>query len=230
MSMATVLSSSLTLAAAFLVGSLPTALVIGRLRGVDIRRHGSGNIGATNAFRVLGAPAGVACLLLDAAKGWAPAYLIIGDWLPAVIRRPEALERPLWGLLVGIAAIAGHSFSPWVGWRGGKGVAASLGVYLAVAPLPLVVCLLVGVGLIAWTNYVSVASLVGAVLLPTLIALWPPGGERSWGVIALTLLLGLFVIWRHRGNLRRLLAGTENRLFASRAGGGSSASSGGAAR
>ena len=198
---------------AFLVGSVPTALLIGKLRGVDICQHGSGNIGATNAFRVLGKSIGVGCLVFDIFKGWAPAMAFSGHVWLGEFWRPEFLAAPTWMLTVGLTAIAGHVFSPWVGWHGGKGVATSLGVFLAVAPIPILICLTIGGAFIAATGYVSLGSLIGATLLPILIALIPPGGERPWTVIIMTAGLGLFVIWRHRENIGRLIHGNENRLF-----------------
>jgi glycerol-3-phosphate acyltransferase PlsY len=199
---------ALALLLAFLAGSFPTALLMGRAKGIDLRRQGSGNIGATNAFRVLGKAWGIACLLMDAAKGLAPATLLAGDaWLPG------ALAPKTWMLIVGLAAIAGHMFSPWVGFKGGKGVATSLGVFLAIAPAALGVCLALGILIIATTGYVSLASIVGAALLPILIFAFAPPDDRPWTVIVIAASLGVFVIWKHRANIRRLMGGSENRIF-----------------
>lgn len=209
-----VLAPTLAIALAFLIGSVPTALLIGKTRGIDIRTIGSRNVGATNLFREVGKGIGFACLVIDAIKGWAPAFIFSGQGPAGPAWRPEAITHPAtWMLLVGLAAIAGHSFSPWVGFKGGKGVATSLGVYLAVAPGPILICLAVGMTLIAVTRYVSVASIVGAVLLPTLMIVMPPEAGRSWTVLTLTTILCAFVIWRHRGNISRLARGNENRLF-----------------
>jgi acyl phosphate:glycerol-3-phosphate acyltransferase len=195
------------LAGAFLIGSIPTGYLMGRLKGVDIRRHGSGNIGATNAFRVLGKSWGMLCLALDILKGWLPvAVLFPGEFF--------ALGWPLdgWQWAVGLAAIAGHMFSPFLRFRGGKGVATSLGVILAIAPAPTLVVLLIGILLIWLTGYVSVASMTGAVLLPVLILIfywdYPP-----WISICVTLGLGIAIIWKHRANIHRLRQGSETRLF-----------------
>lgn len=202
----------LALPLAFLSGSLPTALIMGRLRGIDIRAHGSGNIGATNAFRVLGKSWGLTCLLIDALKGWLPVAFLGGALVSPVLGRPDSLAGPTWALVTGLAAIAGHSFSPWVGFKGGKGVATSLGVFLAVAPIPMLICFALGATIIAVTGYVSVASISGAFLLPVLMILLPSGGERAWPVIGLTAALGAFVIWKHKANIGRLIAGTESRI------------------
>lgn len=213
MPLSAALGPAIALPAAFLMGSLPTAFVMGKMKGIDIRQFGSGNIGATNAFRVLGKTAGIACLLIDAFKGWLPAFLFGGRGPIGDITSPDFLSRSTWMLIVGFAAIAGHSFSPWVGWRGGKGVATSLGVFLAVSPLPMLICLILGLTIIAVTGYVSLASILGSLLLPILMIALPPESGRPWPVIVLASALGLFVIWRHRANIGRLLNGTENRLF-----------------
>jgi len=198
---------ALALALAFLVGSTPTALLLGKLRGIDVRKHGSGNVGATNALRVLGKACGAICLAVDVLKGFGPALLFAGGaW------RPDALGRETWMALVGVAAVAGHAFSPWIGFKGGKGVATSLGAFLAVAPVAVLVCVAVGVAIILTTGYVSAASMVGSALLPIAIALTPREGERPWPAIGLAAALAAFVVWKHRTNLRRLLDGTEANL------------------
>jgi glycerol-3-phosphate acyltransferase PlsY len=207
---------TIALLIAFLCGSTPTAKIMGRLKGIDITRHGSGNIGATNAFRVLGKHWGIACLVIDALKGFLPAMAFgAGAWAGERFRW-QAIDLRTWTLIVGLAAVAGHSFSPWVGFKGGKGVATSLGVYLAVAPIPLLICLGLGAALIAATGYVSVGSIVGAALLPILLIFIPPGGQRSWPVIAMTAALGGIIIYKHRANIGRLMNGTENRIFGRR--------------
>ncbi len=193
---------------AFLAGSFPTALLMGKMKGVDLRKVGSGNIGATNAFRSLGKTWGIVCLLIDAFKGWLPAlYFARAPYIP------ESLSASTWMLLVGFCAIAGHTFSPWVGWKGGKGVATSLGVFLAVAPIPVLICFVIGIALIAGTGYVSLASITGATLLPILVFAFSSADARPWPVIIMTALLGAFVIYKHKPNIERLLAGNENRLF-----------------
>lgn len=190
---------------AFLLGSIPFALLLGRMKGVDIRRHGSGNVGATNAFRVLGKGLGILCLVLDMLKGWLPV---------TVLGRGHAglgLGTEGWMWALAFAAIAGHMFSPWLHFRGGKGVATSLGVLLAIAPLPLLVAFVGGLLIIAVTGYVSLASMTCAALLPVLIfafhAAAPP-----WLSIALTAALAVLIIWKHRSNITRLRNGTESRI------------------
>jgi D-beta-D-heptose 7-phosphate kinase / D-beta-D-heptose 1-phosphate adenosyltransferase len=200
-------------ALAFLSGSLPTALLMGRMKGIDIRRHGSGNVGATNAMRVLGKPWGIACLLIDALKGWLPAVLFAGRLVSRVDWSPAGLAHPNWTLVLGIAAVLGHMFSPWIGWKGGKGVATSLGAFLAVAPKPVLICLALGILIIGVTGYVSLASITGAGLLAILIFFFSPPDNRPWVVIAVAAALGAFVIWKHRENIQRLIEGRESRIF-----------------
>ena len=202
------------LAVAFMTGALPTAYLMGRMRGIDLRRHGSGNVGATNALRVLGRTVGLSCLAVDIAKGWLPVVVLSAGWAVPRWTATAALPADLWPWMVGIAAIAGHIFTPWLGFRGGKGVATSLGVLLAIVPVPMLVVLAVGIAMIAVTRYVSVASIGGALALPWLILIldW---GRRPWFSFVMTLALGAAIVWKHRGNIARLRAGTEKKLFGS---------------
>ena len=203
------LLTPLALLLAFFSGSIPTAYLMGRIRGIDIRRHGSGNVGATNAFRVLGKEWGIACLLFDMLKGWAPVFLL------ASVRFAPAWPPLGWAWALGLAAILGHMFSPFVGFKGGKGVATSLGVLLAIHPLPMLAVLALGLAIIGATGYVSLASITGAILLPPLFGFWTARGEGrvAWLSVAITALLGAVIVWRHRANIARLRAGTENRII-----------------
>jgi glycerol-3-phosphate acyltransferase PlsY len=201
----------LALLAAFMIGSIPTAYVMGRIKGIDIRLQGSGNVGATNAFRVLGKGWGVACLGFDILKGWLPARALF----QAEFFAPH---WPLdgWQWAVGLAAIAGHMFSPFLKFKGGKGVATSLGVILAIAPLPTLAVFVIGVATVVATGYVSAGSVLGAALLPVLvIALGtttvPP--LQAWTSFAITFFLGAAIIYKHRANIRRLRAGTEKKIL-----------------
>lgn len=194
----------------FLIGSIPTAYLMGRMKGIDIRQHGSGNVGATNAFRILGKTWGIACLVVDMLKGLLPVALLFqpGAVVPGW-GHPEA-----WQWIVGLTAIAGHMFSPFLNFKGGKGVATSLGVVLAIAPLPMLIAFILGLTLIGVTGYVSVASITGAALLPFLVLLLGGhGGSRPWISVFVTLLLGVMIIWKHRANIQRLRAGTEKRIL-----------------
>ncbi len=184
---------------AYLMGSIPTAVVYGRLvHGVDIRKHGSGNAGATNSLRVLGKKAGITVLIIDMLKGI----------IPIVLCRHFFSDDPETLILIGLAAVAGHLLPIFAGFRGGKGVATSFGVILALFPLAALICLLVFVALVYLTRYVSLASMAGsfAFLVYSLVAL--PGLRFfQW----MCLVLFLVLVYTHRENIRRLLRGTENR-------------------
>jgi acyl phosphate:glycerol-3-phosphate acyltransferase len=185
----------------YLLGSIPTSYVIGKtLRGIDLREHGSGNLGATNAFRVLGARWAVPVVFLDVAKGFIPVFLFPG----------MAGAGLGWTLAFGAAAILGHMFSVWVGFKGGKGIATSAGVFLGLAPWAVLGGLVIWCALTFPTGYVSVGSIVTALALPALVALTPHAGGRS--LVWFAFGLALVVVWAHRGNIRRLARGEENRF------------------
>ncbi len=212
---------------AYLVGSVPVGLLIGKALGVDIREHGSGNIGATNAGRVLGQPWGAICFILDVLKGAGPT-LAAGIWSGMLFDPGSSAAAQAWWLGVALAAIAGHIFPVWLGFRGGKGVATSLGALLALWPittLPTLFALLVWLGVARATRYVGVASVAAAAVLPGavgMLSLTPLWNDRPIvPVLAAMSALAALVIWRHRGNLRRARAGQEPRIGEHRAGGAS---------
>lgn len=189
---------------AYLVGAIPFGYLAGRAKGVDVRRLGSGNIGATNVGRVLGRPYGVAVFVLDAAKGFAPAAC--AGWVLGG-------AAPLVPVLAGFAAILGHLFPVYLRFRGGKGVATAAGVLAALAPSTTLVALAVWAGVLAAFRIVSLASMVAAVALPVAFGLLDPRAfaERApvfWFCVA----TGILVVVRHRANLARLRAGTEPRI------------------
>jgi glycerol-3-phosphate acyltransferase PlsY len=184
---------------AYLLGSIPTSYLVGRLRGIDLREHGSGNLGGTNAYRVMGAAAAVPVVIVDVGKGFVPAY-----FFPAW----DGTAVPVLGLLYGLAAIAGHIWSVFMTFRGGKGVATGGGVIIALAPTSALIALLVWVGLVALTGYVSLGSLAAATLVP--LSAWLTDEPRS--TVLFCAVLAVFVWWTHRDNLRRLARGEENRF------------------
>ncbi|HSJ13678.1 MAG TPA: glycerol-3-phosphate 1-O-acyltransferase PlsY [Longimicrobiales bacterium] len=191
--------SWLLVLAAYLIGATPTSYIVGRSRGIDLREHGSGNLGATNAYRVLGWKAATPIFILDIVKGWLPtAFFPLWDGRPA----------PEWALLYGLAAIVGHVFSVFVGFRGGKGVATSAGVFLALAPWAVLAGLLAWTLIVYLTGYVSLASIVAALLLPALVVALHGVSAVFW----LALALSAFVIYAHRANIRRLRRGEEHRF------------------
>ncbi|MEO9170755.1 MAG: glycerol-3-phosphate 1-O-acyltransferase PlsY [Candidatus Baltobacteraceae bacterium] len=195
--------------AAFLIGSIPFGYVIGRfIFSTDIRKRGSGNIGAMNALRTLGKGGAIAVLVLDAAKGFLPAFLalvVIDGHLKVDGRFADF--GPLVASTGAVAAILGHCFSPWLGWKGGKGVATSIGAIFALswkAGLAVIAAYLAGA--LAITQYSSVGSMLGSAVAP--FALWFFTGslpEALYGVFA-----ALLIIWTHRENIGRLRAGTES--------------------
>ena len=191
------------LALAYVLGSIPAAYVAGKLaRGIDLREHGSGNLGATNAYRVLGAKIASAVMAFDAAKGAVP-VLFFPEWTDT--------SRPgLWAIAYGIAAIFGHVRPIFLLWKGGgKGVATATGVFLGLAWLPTLLAFAIWLGVLLKSGYVSLASLCAAVVLP--IALAFTEGVRS-PLFAVAVAVGVFVFWSHRANIARLRAGEEHRF------------------
>ena len=182
--------------------------MLARARGVDIRKVGSGNIGATNVFRILGITAGVIVLLADAAKGLIAVLVLapaVGSWLgPSA----EPLAREWLQVVAGLCAILGHNYTCWLHFRGGKGIATSAGALLGLVPLPLAIAFGLWIVVFALTRYVSLASIAAAFALP--FATWLTGQNRL--LIALTAVIGALAIYKHKANIRRLLKGTENRV------------------
>jgi glycerol-3-phosphate acyltransferase PlsY len=193
----------LALVLSYVSGSLPFAYVAGAIKGVDLRKQGSGNLGATNVFRVLGWKIGLVVFLLDALKGALPVLL-----LPP---RIEGVTNPtLWAIACGVAAIAGHVRPVFLKFRkGGKGVATAAGVFFALAPLPMAATFAVFVAVVLATGYVSLGSLISAVLLPALL-LVTQGAESP--LFLVSLVVAAFVFWTHRANIGRLRRGEEHRF------------------
>lgn len=191
--------------ASYVLGATPTSYLVGRLfYSVDLRQVGSGNLGATNTFRALGWRAAAPVMVVDVAKGWVPAALF-----PAFLMEGTGPMGVWWPFIFGGIAVLGHAFSFWVGFRGGKGVATSTGVFLALAPGAVGIGLLVWLGVLAATRIVSAASLAAAGLLPVAVALLEPGRPALLGF---TVGVAAFVVWAHRANVQRLLKGEEARI------------------
>ncbi len=184
----------------YLIGSIPTSLLVSRLvKGIDLRQHGSKNVGATNLYRVLGWRWAVPVGLFDIAKGYVPAAIV----------GPAVADGVLIPLLCGVTAVLGHMFSPFVGFKGGKGVATGAGVVLAMAPLAFLGAFGLWALLVFLTGYVSLGSVVAAASLP-LLTLWLYPDRPT--VLWITAALGALVVWMHRSNIGRLLKGTESRF------------------
>ncbi len=215
----------ISLIAAYLIGSIPFGLIIGRLHGIDIRQHGSRNIGATNIGRVLGKKFGLLCFLLDALKGFAGTFSAglatgtLGTPLAAL-----SLESTAGWIAIAIAAVLGHMYSLFIGFKGGKGVATGFGALLGMWPILTIPALLaLGVWIITLTitRYISIASMSAAVTLPIWAAILaiatgsdiiPRAADRlwaAWPLVAALAGLAALVIWKHRTNLVRLKLGTE---------------------
>jgi glycerol-3-phosphate acyltransferase PlsY len=189
------------LALSYLLGATPTSYWIGRaFHGLDLREHGSGNLGATNAFRVLGPTWALPVVAVDIAKGFLP-----------VLFFPDLVGADLgWTIAFGAAAIVGHIFSIWVGFEGGKGIATSAGVFLALAPWAVLGSFVVWAVLALPTGYVSLGSVGAAVSLPVFVAL--TNHQGSMALVWFAAALAVFVVGAHRSNIRRLLDGTESRF------------------
>ncbi len=229
---------------AFLLGSIPFGLIIAKAKGINIREHGSGNIGATNVLRVIGKKYGISCLLLDALKGWVPVVIAINliqiegkrsglfhfaglDAYALVLPAARQFDGQLVQVLTALAAVLGHNYSPWVGFKGGKGIATSAGVLLALMPAGVALLILVWVIVFVLSRYVSLASIIASAALPlithigarihhvnhdkSLPTLWEAG---TWNkpLFFFSLVIGILAIWKHRSNIQRLRAGTEHRF------------------
>jgi glycerol-3-phosphate acyltransferase PlsY len=213
-----ILSYILTALGAYLLGSIPFGFLAAKAKGIDIRSVGSGNIGATNAMRVLGKPIGIAVLLLDAVKGFA-AVALLAPFLFNQFVPIEYWVKPfnLEGLgkisefvvLAGVCAVLGHNYTCWLKFKGGKGIATTAGVYLALAPWPLLIALVVFILAVVVTRYISVGSIAGAIALPAAVWVMTPNNFLL-GVV--TTALGALAIYKHKTNIQRLMAGTENRF------------------
>jgi glycerol-3-phosphate acyltransferase PlsY len=189
------------LVASYLLGAIPTSHIVSRtIARIDLRQHGSGNLGATNLYRVLGWKYAVPVALFDIAKGAVPVLLFA----------PQASRSQLFAVACGVAAILGHVFSVFVGFKGGKGVATAAGVMLGLTPVALGVAALVWVVVVRVTGYVSLASIAAAAVLPVAVYLLeqPNTPELLW----IDVLVAAGVIVLHRRNIQRLLNGTENRF------------------
>jgi len=196
----------LSILASYLIGAIPTAYIFGRLmKGIDIRQHGSGNVGATNAFRILGKGPGTIVLLIDIAKG-AVVTSLVADLF--------GMTDPLARVLLGLVVVGGHNWTVFLNFKGGKGVATGLGVFIgltiAIAELRPVVLFTVLSWIVVFliSGYVSLGSVIAAVALPILAVIFQP----PFSVIMLSIVLCIFVVFRHRPNITRLLEGKESKV------------------
>ena len=197
-----------TLVIAYLLGSIPTGFLVAKARGIDIRTQGSGNIGATNVFRILGKTAGILVLLADAAKGWL-AVSVVANWVGGWSNPAASPVASEWlSLGAGVAAILGHNYTCWLHFKGGKGIATSAGVLVALVPAALLIVLGIWIVVFAVSRYVSLASICAALALP--FAAWLH--HESGTIIIVTSALAALAIYKHKANIKRLMNGTENRI------------------
>jgi acyl phosphate:glycerol-3-phosphate acyltransferase len=216
---------------AFLLGSIPFGLIIAKAKGIDIRNHGSGNIGATNVFRIVGKKYGLSCLFLDALKGFIPCVIGISLIRFAGMKNPmmisalspfsaefPMLHAQIFQVITGLCSVLGHNYSPWVRFKGGKGIATSAGVLIALMPAAVVILILIFAAVLFATRYVAVASMAAAAALP-LVTLWGSWfhGEIQAGtwnkpLFFFSLVIAILAIWKHRTNISRLREGTESRF------------------
>ena len=206
---------------AYLLGSIPFGLIVGKSQGIDIREHGSKNIGATNVWRVMGRKFGLITFACDLGKGWLAVALgqwIAGPWavsvaLPHLNERIDFFDPGFAGITAAIGCILGHNFPVWLRFKGGKGVATSLGVIFGMMPLAALIVFAIWGVVFKVSRYVSLASLVAAVALPVaVIGLMFAGFIRGWAYFYFACVAAILVVRRHRENIRRLVAGTENRF------------------
>ena len=196
---------------AYLLGSIPTGYLVARAKGIDIRSVGSGNIGATNVFRILGRTAGIIVLSVDAFKGWFAVWFLAawaarhfaGSGFQQEIERLDYLR-----IVAAFGVVLGHNYTCWLRFKGGKGVATSAGVLLALFPAVFLINLVVWLVVFTISRYVSLASIASAITLP--IAAWAlNSGPR---LVTMATLMSVLAIYKHKANIQRLLNGTENRM------------------
>jgi len=200
------------LVTSYLLGSIPTAYIFGRvLKGIDIRQHGSGNVGATNALRVLGKKAGITVLLLDILKGFIAVFFLSGLIAPHFL----AVPKEMLGVIFGVICICGHNWTIFLQFKGGKGMATTLGVLIGLAVNIPGLKIVLGLSILAWilafifSRIVSLASVISAIALPVFMIVF----KQSGFLIAVSILLSVFVIIRHKANIKRILEGKEAKIF-----------------
>lgn len=206
------MSLILIVSLSYLLGSVPTALLMGTiLKGVDIRNFGSGNVGATNTFRILGPAPGLVCLLLDAGKG-VLAVLVVA----VIFSHASPLSLTMTKILGGAAAISGHIFPVWIGFKGGKGVGTGAGVLFSLLPLEAAGAFFFFVLVVALTGYISLGSISAVVFMAVAISVekYGFGLEVRTEFVYLSIVLWFLILLTHRSNIKRLLEGTERKFRA----------------
>jgi acyl phosphate:glycerol-3-phosphate acyltransferase len=203
-------------AVAYLLGSIPTGYLVGMAKGVDVRKIGSGNIGATNVFRILGKWAGILVLVVDGLKGWAsvaivPEFIYRLCFATALNDTDQAADYLR--IIAGIVVILGHNYTCWLSFKGGKGIATSAGVLAALIPWTFMIGFVTWVVVCLLTRYVSLASIAAAVSLPLgTLAVRFLGVPYSYRMVIITVLMSTLAIYKHKANIVRLMNGTESKL------------------
>jgi len=200
---------TLVVVGSYLLGSIPFGYLIGRIAGVDIRRTGSGNVGATNVVRVLGKRYGYPVFVLDFFKGFGAVKIsmLLATGPPPAWNSPETF-----GILAAVSSVVGHSYPPWLKFKGGKGVATSGGALFALTAIGGLIGLAIWIVTFWLTRYVSVASITAALVLPIAILVISRHNESAKAIFYFSVCAAAVVIWRHRSNLSRLMRGTEPRF------------------
>ncbi len=200
----------LAIAISYFIGAIPTAYIFGRLlKGVDIRQFGSGNVGATNALRLLGRSWGITVLVLDICKGFFP-VLIFGN----ILKPQIPINQEIYCAIIAVSSVLGHSWTIFLGFKGGKGVATALGALLGLSVIIPGLKLVLGLVILIWfcvfilSRIISLASVLAALSFPVFTVLL----KQSPYIIFTAILLSIFIIYRHRSNIKRLLEGKESRL------------------
>ncbi len=202
----------LLLFASYITGSTPTSIIAGKvIKGIDIREHGSGNAGSTNVFRVLGWKPALIVVIIDVFKGWLPAAVYATSFFQGQPIQDTGVVQ----ILCGFAAVLGHTYTIFAGFKGGKGVGTLGGMLLALFPIAVPLCLVVFAIVLVLTGYVSVSSMIASIALPVFLFILPPLGlaeTAPFSLLIFSLLIPWFIIFTHRSNIARLRSGEENRL------------------
>lgn len=201
----------LLLLLSYITGSIPTSIILGKIvKGIDIREHGSGNAGGTNVFRVLGWKPALVVVVIDIFKGWLPPAI----YVTILFQGQPITNIGIVQILCGFAAVLGHTYTIFAGFRGGKGIGTLAGMLLALFPIALPLCIIVFIITLILTGYVSLSSILATVALPIILLVLPIFGiqQSTSSLLIFALLVPLFAIFTHRSNIVRLRDGTENRF------------------
>lgn len=213
-------TGTIIVAVGYLLGSIPCGYLVAKTRGIDIRQHGSGNIGATNVLRTLGKGPGIFTFICDALKGVLAVVFgrMIAAHPPMITAAPDThigivFPAAVAALMAGLACILGHNFPVWLKFKGGKGIATSAGVLIGMMPLVVIIALAIWWVVFRSTRYVSLASIIAAISLPVIVLVLLFAGQLTgWPYFYFAVVAAFLAVWRHRSNIQRLMAGTEPRF------------------